>query len=249
MWTGEILAMAALLLGASAQPAELVVPPVRYPALPAAAGDAQGFAPPGWRVETQASGDLSGDGLADLAIVLRMNDPANILANEGLGDNPFDTNPRILAIALGFPGGGYRLAAQDHRLIARRDYPTQSDPFEGELAIARGSLNVTVRLFMNAGGWDAGSSSFRFRWRENALRLIGYEHVNVQRNSGCITQLSINYLTGRVKRTSGRMGLDRDTVRWSRLPRRALMPIDGIGDGLAFDAGGARDNFPPCQPD
>ena len=101
---------------------------------------------------------------------------------------------------------------------------------------------------MNAGGWDAGSSSFRFRWRENALRLIGYEHVNVQRNSGCMTQLSINYLTGRVKRTSGRTDLDRETVRWSRQPVRALLPIDGIGDGLAFDAGAARDNFPPCRP-
>ena len=56
MAMGEMLAVAALLFGTGAQPAELVVPPVTYPALPAAAGDAQGF---GRRlaVETQASGD------------------------------------------------------------------------------------------------------------------------------------------------------------------------------------------------
>ena len=244
-----MLAVIMMIFGAG-QSAEIVIPPVRYPALPAAAADAAGFAPGGWRVEAQAQGDLSGDGLADLAIVLRMNDPANVLAHDGLGDNPFDTNPRILAVALGVTGGGYRLAAQDHELIARRDYPTQSDPFEQELEIARGSLNVTVRLFMNAGGWGAGSSSFRFRWRDNALRLIGFDHLDVQRNSGCMTRLSINYLTGRVKRSSGRTDLDRESVRWSRVPVGALLPIDRIGDGLAFEAGGERDrNFPPCRPD
>ncbi|MEA3013051.1 MAG: hypothetical protein QOD42_1596 [Sphingomonadales bacterium] len=240
--------LAVLLAAAPAAAQELAIPEVRYPRLPAAAADAAGFAPPGWRVEAQATGDLSGDGRADLAFVLRMTDPANILAHDGLGDNPFDTNPRILAVALGVAGGGYRLAAQDHRLIARRDYPTQSDPFEEELAIALGSLNVTVRLFMNAGGWDAGSSGFTFRWRDNALRLIGYDHLNVRRNSGCMTRLGINYLTGRVKRSTGRADLDRETVRWSRMPVRALLPIDRIGDGLAFGDGGARGNFPPCQP-
>jgi hypothetical protein len=242
-----MLAAAMLLFGAAGQSAELVIPPVRYPALPATAAAAEGFAPRGWRVEAQASGDLSGDGLADLAIVLRMNDPANILAHDLLGDNPFDTNPRILAVALGVPGGGYRLAAQDHELIARRDYPTQSDPFEGEFAIAGGSLNVTVRLFMSAGGWDAGSAGFRFRWRDDALRLIGYDYRNVQRNSGCMTGLSINYLTGRVKRSAGRTDIDGESVRWSRIPVRALLPIERIGDGLAFDAGGARDNSLPCR--
>lgn len=246
MWTGgEMLAVAMLLFGGSVQPEELVIPPVRYPALPATAAGADGFAPRGWRVEAQAVGDLSGDGRADLAFVLRMNDPANVLSHDGLGDNPFDTNPRILAVALGVPGGGYRLAAQDHRLIARRSYPTQSDPFEGELAIERGSLDVTVRLFMSAGGWDASASSFRFRWRDNALRLIDHDHSNVQRNSGCMTRYSINYLTGRVKRSWGRTDLDRETVRWSRVPVRALLPIDRIGDGLALGAG-ARGRFPPC---
>jgi hypothetical protein len=247
---GALLVLATMLVGAGGQSAELVIPPVSYPALPASAAAAEGFAPRGWRVEARAGGDISGDGLADLAVVLRMNDPANILTHDGLGDNPFDTNPRILAVALGVPGGGYRLAAQDHQLIARRDYPTQSDPFEQELAIERGSLNVTVRLFMNAGGWGAGSSSFRFRWRDDGLRLVGYDHLDVQRNSGCMTRLSINYLTGRVKRSAGRTDLDRETVRWSRLPVRALLPIDRIGDGLAFEAGGERDrNFPPCRPD
>jgi hypothetical protein len=243
MWAAMMM-----ILGAG-QSAEIVIPPVRYPALPAAAAGAEGFAPPGWRVEAQARGDLSGDGLADLAVVLRMNDPANVLAHDGLGDNPFDTNPRILMVALGVPAGGYRLAAEDRALIARRDYPTQSDPFEGEFAIERGSLNVTVRLFMSAGGWGAGSSSFKFRWRDNGLRLIGFDHMDVQRNSGCMTRFSINYLTGRVRRSSGRTDMDRETVRWSRVPVRALLPIDRIGDGLAFEAGGERDrDFPPCRP-
>ena len=211
---------AGLLAAIPAAAQELVIPEVRYSRLPAAAADAAGFAPRGWRVEAQAMGDLSGDGRADLAFVLRMNDPANILAHDGLGDNPFDTNPRILAVALGVAGGGYRLAAQDHRLIARRTI-RRSRIRRGGDAIAPGSLNVTVRLFMSAGGWDAGSAGFTFRWRDNGLRLIGYDYLNVQRNSGCMTRLSINYLTGRVKRSSGRTDLNRDRALVARTGARA----------------------------
>lgn len=241
------LALLLLLAPATAAAQELVIPPVRYPSLPVAAADAAGFAPRGWGVERQARGDLNGDGSADLAFVLRMRDPANILTHDGLGNNPFDTNPRVLGVALAAPGGGFRLVAQNHSLIPRRDMPTQEDPFgdfaEG-IAISRGTLRVGLYQFMNAGGWDAGPISFAFRWQEGALRLIGFDSNNLSRNSGCLTMLSINYLTRRARLSVGNIANDRDRVRWRTIPARPLATIEGIGDGMTFDPDGLVSAFP-----
>lgn len=223
------------------------IPPVSYPPLSPDAANAAGFAPAGWRVEREARGDISGDGTADLAFVLRMDDPANILPNGGLGDDPFNTNPRLLGIALGGAGGRYRLVARNHVLIPRREYPNESDPFAEEDAlfeIARGSLRLSLHRFMSAGGWDMGSTVFTFRWRDDALRLIGFDYSNVRRNTGCITTLSINYLTRRARLAAGRIESDRDEVLWRRLPASPLPPIDTLGDGLDFDPAGLLSGFP-----
>jgi hypothetical protein len=216
--------------------------------LPAGAADAEGLVPAGWRIERRAEGDLNGDGAADLAIVLRMRDPANILSHDGLGNNPFDTNPRILAVAFATAGRpGYRLAVQNHVLIPRRDYPTQEDPFfaeDAEFAIAGGALRLSLYRFMNAGGWDMGPTSFTFRWQDDALRLIGYDFVNVQRNSGRMASLSVNYLTRRVRTATGNVGTDAERVRWTRLRPAPLPTIDQIGDGLEFDPQGLVGRLP-----
>jgi len=52
---------------------------------------------------------------------------------------------------------------------------------------------------MSAGGWDMGYSVFTFRWQQGAMRLIGFDSSNTQRNSGATQTLSINYLTRRVR--------------------------------------------------
>src|SRR5271154_1040489 len=108
------------LASAAALADDLAPPDVTYPKLAAHADAAEGFAPTGWQIETRLSGDLNGDGIDDLALVLRAHDPANVLDNTGgLGVEKLDTNPRILAVALGRSGGGYDLAAENHTLIPR----------------------------------------------------------------------------------------------------------------------------------
>lgn len=223
--------LACVATAASAQDPE--VPPVDYPALPGAASGVEGFRPTGWKIEQVVRGDLSGDGIEDLAFVLRDENPANILTHDGLGENPFDSNPRILGIALG-DGRGFALVAQDHALILRRDNPAMDDPFAG-LEIAGGSLKVRLELFMSAGGWSAGPYTFTLRHRDGAVRLIGYDHMNVQRNSGEVTEVSINFLTGR--RSDGTGRIDNDELRkvWSRTTVGAL-PLDQVGDGFRFEA-------------
>ena len=231
-----LLTIAGCLLAADARAQDLALPDVSYPDLPKQAAGPDGFVPPGWRLEARAAGDLDRDGLADLALVLRQQDPKNILANDGLGEDPFDTNPRILAVALRNPQEGYRLVVANHALIPRRTDPVLADPLEeGGIDIKRGALQVALYRFASAGGWGMGMTTFTFRMRDGRFELIGYDSDTTARNTGEMREISVNYLTGRVKVTRGHIESDETEVTWRKLPRRPLLTIDAVGDGLEFD--------------
>lgn len=239
-----------LAVPASAAAQDLVLPAVRYPVLPRQAADAGGFAPRGWTIEARAAGDLDRDGDSDLALVLRSNDPANLVPVDFCAER-LDTNPRMLVVALAAPDGGYRLTVQNHSLIPRRENPCQVDWFEAEgLEIRRGNIRLYLEHMMSAGGWDAGTTTFVLRWQDGALRLIGWDYSNVKRNSGCLNTISVNFLTGRVRTAQGNVGTDRERVRWSRLARPTPSPAIGdVGDGMQFDPDRLRENMPPCADD
>jgi hypothetical protein len=221
-------------LTASAQ--ELRIPPVDYPVLPARATTAEGFLPSGWRIEEQLSGDLNGDKRDDLVLVLRQQDPRNIVEHDGFGISPLDSNPRMLAIAFAGPAGGYTLAAQNHTLITRHEAPNLSDVFEDGpgVSIVRGTLRTTLYFFSNAGSWSTGSASFTFRWQDGAFALIGYDNSSLMRNSGHTESLSINYATRRVRYTEGSIDSDEDSVRWETLTSPRRWTLETVGDGSAF---------------
>ena len=223
---------------AAAQDEDGALPPVAYPSLPDRAAGAAGFVPAGWLLEASASGDIDRDGRSDLAMVLRMNDPANVIpgGTEGFCGDTLDTNPRIVAVALAEAAGGYRLGTSDNELMPRRDNPCALDWFGApeQKHRARGDPHRS-RALHERGRLGHGATSFTFRWEDAGLRLIGYDFSNVRRNTGDVTGISINYLTGRAKLTRGRMGEDRETVRWVALHNRGPITIDWIGNGLEYD--------------
>ena len=242
-----ILFSAALVSSVSAQDTEL--PPVSYPTLVATATDAKGFVPHGWKLEAQDSGDLDRDGLPDLALALQQQDPRNIIPNGPLCGDTLDTNPRVLAVALAQRGGGYRLVMQNHSLVPRRDNACAEDWVAsdgvtgGGLDVTRGTVRVRLGRFMSAGGWSMGSSTFTFRWQQGALRLIGFDYTNVQRNSGEMETLSVNYLTRRAKIGEGSISDDSLKTRWSTIPASPLLTIDEVGNGMEFDPNGLVSNL------
>lgn len=230
------LAAAAVLapLGVAAQDVE--IPAVAYPKLPAQAASAAGFAPKGWPVEAEAKGDLNADGIDDLALVIRNNDPRNVITHDGFGPSPFDSNPRILAVAFGEAGGGYRLAAENHDLVPRPESPTLEDPFgEGELTIAKGVLKLKLHFFANAGGWTMFNSTFSLRWQNARFELIGFDRFLIRRNTGEVEELSVNFMTRKAKIGTGTIDTDEMSTRWTKASSLKPLPLDRIGDGLEFD--------------
>jgi hypothetical protein len=192
--------------------ADLQIPPVLYPTLPSQGANAQAFVPQGWRLELTRTGDLNADGKPDIVFVLRMSDQKNVVRHDAMGQNPFDTNPRILGAAFADPAGGYRIVLQNHTLIPRPEYPTMDDPLDpngvqpGGVEVKNGVLRVTLGRFMSAGGWGMGRSTFIFRWKEgDCFQLIGYDNLEVRRNTGEIEERSVNFSTRRVKLTKSSM--------------------------------------------
>jgi hypothetical protein len=230
---------AAIFFSPIAAAQDLAIPEVIYPSLPRQAETAEGFVPLGWMLEAQASGDLNQDENADLILVLRQNDPANVIADfEGLGEKPFDTNPRILAIAFrDGPSGKLSLQLENHTLIPRRTEHAADDPFDKDIGIAivRDGFQVRLNWWMSAGGWETFNTIYTFRRKSGHFELIGYDRNTTHRGSGDTTSLSINYLTRKVKKTTGHISRDAGKVRWQTLPQRPTPTLESIGDGLGFE--------------
>lgn len=84
-------------------------------------------------------------------------------------------------------------------------------------------------------GGNMGRKTFTFRFEKAGFRLIGFDSVDVERFKGVMNDVSINYLTRRIKRKAGHISDDQDKVKWTALPQRSLLTIDQIGDGLMFE--------------
>ena len=181
-WRGLKFAASATLAGAAvaASPAS---PPV----------------PAGWKVDVSARGDLTGDGIADVAMVIRRANPRGIVQNDGLGTQQLDTNPRQLVVFAG-NGRGFRQIAASKLLIppaGSTDSPCLEDPLtEGGLAIARGVLSVRLHYWLSCGSYGVRTDNFKFRREGARFRLIGFDRLEFMRSSGEGEELSYNLLTG-----------------------------------------------------
>jgi len=217
--------------------AEPAIPPVSYPALVKHAGSIEGFLPMEWRMELKQSGDLNGDGRDDVVLVLRALDPLNIIDMRGQGGpENYDTNPRILMAAFANAAGGYDLTLENHTLIARTTEPSAQDPLDpdgvqaGGVEIKRGALQVTLGYF----GGNMGHMTYTFRFAKGRFGLIGYDSVDVERMSGKMEKVSVNYSTRRMKHSVRKISDDAERVIWTNLPAKPLPTIEQVGDGLEF---------------
>jgi hypothetical protein len=174
----------------------LTIPEPRIPEIPAAGGKAGDFVPSGWKLAESVSGDFNRDGLNDIALTIVENNPNNIIKNEcGLGEPEFDANPYAILVALMQKNAGYRLTASDFKIIPRRDSPVSDQPYTG-ITAKNGVLSVTYHFWQSAGSWSTSTHTYKFKYQDQCMRLIGHEYHWMQRASGEETAISTNFLTG-----------------------------------------------------
>lgn len=195
-----------------------------YPNLPGSGKNVDDFVPAKWETIGKACGDLNGDKLADCALVIKGADGRFLNKNDGLGSELFDTNPRMLLV-LFKDKNGYVVAGQSRSFIIPPDSPTMSEPFQ-QIKVKNGVLELGFESFSSAGSWSTASASYKFKWLGGRFALIGADKTDVTRNTGRIESRSYNFLTGRVKTSTGHISSDRDKVRWKNLKLKKPQTLD-----------------------
>ncbi|HEY8603033.1 hypothetical protein [Tsuneonella suprasediminis] len=210
-------------------------------AAPAAAATADGPAiPSGWVEDMRASGDLTGDGQPETVLIIRATDPARVIANDGLGADSLDTNPRRLLVFEKAADGFRQIAAGDHVVppSGSEDTPCLVDPLEdGGLSVSRRVLSLNLRFWTSCGSWGTSGNTYKFRLEGNRFRLIGFDRTEFMRNTGRGEQVSVNFLTLRKKTSPYSIESDAPgKARWSSIePQRYYLDSLDIGECPQID--------------
>ncbi len=227
------IACISLVMQQAAAAQELAIPEVVYPKLLAQAGSGSDFVPKGWKLEHEVTGDLNQDGLLDLFLVLKDDDPKNIVSDPGFSENPVNTNPRILAVAFREKASmTYRLIFENHVFVPRITEPVFDDYLdEGGVTIERGSINISLFSF----GSDIRRPAYQFRYQNDRFELIGYSDTVVRRSTGELTTTSVNFVTREVETTIGTIENDTVQTKTSKLKPGPAITMDSIGESFRFD--------------
>lgn len=178
--------------------------PFTYPVISSEAATISSIIPEKWFIRDSVSGDLNHDGVSDLVLIIQLKDSVTIsITTQDITDT-FITQPRILLLL--FRAGEseyYRLIAQQNSFIPLHDSPVIEDPLD-RTTIINAVINFNFHYFYTSGSWIISNNTYRIRYQQEQFVLIGAEEMNVNRSTGEMETCSINFLTGKMYRVTGK---------------------------------------------
>lgn len=181
------------------------------------------WVPSGWKLISSATGDLNQDGVDDAVLVVEEVNADNLFENDGFGPPVLNLNPRRFIVLFNTQDGYQEFIIRDNLLPSEHnlDSPCLADPLlsEGDISIERGRILVALGTWLSCGSYGVSRQTFTFRFESEQFRLIGYDHTAFSRNSGEVTEASVNYLTGQKKTTTGGNMFEdtRPSASWSQI--------------------------------
>ncbi len=213
----------------------------------------QKWIPPHWKLLMVTQGSLSKGSAADVVLVMEEDNAKNVIANDQLGAQTLNLNPRRLVILSPTTSGYRKTYSADHFLPSESDAESSclSDPLmsEGGIEIAKGLLKIELGYWLSCGSYGVTHRTFTFRKEQDQFRLIGLDSLSYSRSSGEGTQYSSNYLTGRQKVTEGITVIEPDeaagdakapkpTVHWKRFaPAKFTLDAMDMAQCVDYDTG------------
>ncbi|MFB2539671.1 hypothetical protein [Acinetobacter sp. c3-l95] len=120
------------------------------------------------------------------------------------GADILDTNPRRIIVAF-VQGDKYQVISDNSHFIPSEndsESPCLSDPLSEQdnngLSIKNGTLNIEMQFWYSCGTYAVYDHHYIFRWQNNTMALIGFNHSEFWRNSASSTMHSLNYNTQRM---------------------------------------------------
>ena len=222
-WSAVLAAVAVFPAFAMAQ-----VTPTRdaaLPQLPAAAATVESLVPEGWTIEQRHQADFNRDGSLDVLLLLRE------LAAPG------STPRRVLLVALATATPpGYARSAANAQLVPRDASGSLEDPMaDGEITVWPGGFDLKLGMMPAAGSYLAATMRYRFRLEGRCFRLIGYDRAETHRGTLEVRDVSVNFLTGEVIRTTGNAQSNATRTRRARLSTNPRRCLPDLPSGWTFD--------------
>jgi hypothetical protein len=159
--------------------------------IPAEADNLEKFAPAGWKIEEQLTGDLNGDSVPDFALKLVEDKPAKD------SEDTATERQRALVIVLQKQGGKLSRAAVADKLLqctrcGGAFYGVSESP--ANVQIEKGILVVD----QDHGSRNLTNTTYRFRYdpASQQFLLIGFDYADADRATANVISESTNYLTG-----------------------------------------------------
>lgn len=196
-----------------------------YPSIRKQGKELKSFIPKGWILLDSTKGDLNKDKFDDLVLVIQHKDSVKMIKHDFEESEPVITQPRMLLILFyNQLARQYELIEQNNQFILNHDNENMEDPYL-DMSIHKGVLNIGIYIFMNMGGWEVSNNTYQFRYQHNEFALIGADCRSTNRASGATEDRSYNFLTKKVKISTGNISSDRQRVVWRKLMIKELKTI------------------------
>jgi hypothetical protein len=176
----------------------------KFPQLPVQ-GKLTNLVPANWKVVDSVSGDLNGDGIKDLALILEFYRP--VKESRAYGDNNTEIiteiqKPRMLAIYFRrSAAGAYKLITQNNNFILRSEEGgAMGDPLR-PMAIQRNRLSLS---FEGGGNWR-WKLNYAFKYQHQDWYLEKAGNYAYNDDSGDMTDRQYDFLDNKKTTVTGKI--------------------------------------------
>jgi hypothetical protein len=199
---------------------------ISFPVIKKSVDNLQGFLPKHWVIKSKSIGDLNGDRVSDLVMILE---------HKGLKPSTSDSNqeisnPRILLVFFkNVASGKYDLFIQNNSFIVSSNTGPIMDPeTEVKVEISKGVLDI----FM---GYFHGNIDYNFRFLKNDLYLIHSTKRGVWVEESVEYKEEINFETKKTKTEETSMEDGRTKIKHVNLSIKSLKRLRDMKEMLSWE--------------
>ena len=194
-----------------------------YPTINNSGTNVKDFIPQGWRLKDSAKGDLNGDNIEDLALVIEYNDSVN----ETSKDSVILGSPRILLVMFKNKETGIYNKVEENKVFVLRHGEGGMDPEPyGGISIMKRVLQVDFQFVRS-------HASYKFRYLQGALYLVGFSSAGS--SGGIFDSFDINMLTRKIKFEANAIDSGIRKIKWRKFNLKKLIRLSQMQHAFSWE--------------